>query len=118
MGRAKFLKNWREFLEGGNDNRFFLKKGNHPPPSSRADGPPGRRASGQTGLRADGRRTSGRKHMKKLQSSSGQAAGQGSRAAGGRAEAGSAASLHLFSIGNYFCRTIPSESNISPKIII
>jgi hypothetical protein len=25
------LKKWREFLEGGNDIRFFLKKGNHPP---------------------------------------------------------------------------------------
>ena len=25
-----FLKKWREFLEGGNDIRFFLKKGNHP----------------------------------------------------------------------------------------
>lgn len=29
------MKKWREFLEGGNDIRFFLKKGNHPP-SSRA----------------------------------------------------------------------------------
>ena len=25
-----FLKNWREFLEGGNDIWVFLKKGKHP----------------------------------------------------------------------------------------
>ena len=30
LGRVKLLKKWREFSGGGNDIRFFLKKGNHP----------------------------------------------------------------------------------------
>ena len=39
MGRVKFLKKWREFLEGGMRATLFLKKGNHPHlAEQRADG--------------------------------------------------------------------------------
>ena len=47
----KFLKKWREFLEGGMKAGFFLQNGKHPiGQEGRKEGHP----AGQMGLRADG----------------------------------------------------------------
>ena len=117
---------------GRNEKAVFVKKG-EPPPSSRA-GRAGRAEQSRAEQMNEGMKE-GRVERTRAEQKEGRADGtfekinsekkeSRSRAeqsrkcrAEQRAEQDRAA-LHLFSIGNYFHRSLPSESNIKPKIII
>ena len=108
--RVDFWEKWREFLDGGKDIWVFLQKGKHPHQAGQA----AEQAAGQAAEQTEGRAEQTEGRAEQTEGRAEQSRTKQSRAGPSRAEQeGStrqkskrSASLHLFSIGNYFHRAL------------